>query len=75
MGQPYERASQNLSKRKIIFNNFLGGIFWSLGATVGLAIIFAFLTLLANNIDIVPFVGNFVSDIIDFVVSRNPNIK
>jgi hypothetical protein len=74
MGQPYEKAS-TLSKKEIVFNNFLGGIFWSLGATIGLALIFTILTLIAKSVDLVPFVGEFVSDIIDFVMSRNANLR
>ena len=73
MKQPYERSSK-LSKREMIVNNFIGGIFWSLGATVGLALIFTILSLMAKNVDLVPFVGSFVSDVIDFVISKSQNI-
>ena len=71
--QPYERAS-HLSKKEMITNNFVGGLSWALGATVGLSIVIAFLTLIAQNINLVPVVGGFISDIINFVLSHNPTL-
>ncbi len=71
--QPFERSSK-LSKKEIVFYNFLGGIFWALGATVGLAVIFAIVGFVSKNIDIVPVVGEFVADILDFIAHRNPNL-
>jgi hypothetical protein len=70
--QPYEKAS-TLSKKQIIINNFFGGIAWALGATVGLSFIFTLLGILAKNVNLVPFVGSFVSQIINFVLANNPN--
>lgn len=72
--QPYERASK-LSKKEIVINNFLGGIAWALGATIGLALIFTILGIIAKNVNVVPVVGSFVSDIINFVMSHNPNLQ
>jgi hypothetical protein len=72
--QPYERSSK-LSKKEIIFNNFIGGIFWALGATIGLSLIIGLLTIAAKNVNLVPIVGNFVSDILNFVLSNNPNLQ
>jgi len=71
--QPYENASK-LSKKEIIINNFLGGIFWALGATIGLALIFTILAFIAKNINFVPVIGSFVSQIINFVMANNPNL-
>lgn len=72
--QPYERASK-LSKKEIVINNFLGGITWALGATVGLSLIVALLTILAKSFNVVPVVGTFVSDILNFVLAHNPNLQ
>jgi hypothetical protein len=72
--QPYERSSK-LMLREIIFNNFIGGVSWAIGATVGLAIFFALLTLIAKNINLVPIIGSFVSDIINFILKTNPNLS
>lgn len=72
--QPYERSSK-LSLPEIIFNNFVGGFSWGLGATVGLALFFTVLTLIAKNVNLVPVVGSFVSDIINFILATNPNLN
>ena len=72
--QPYERSSK-LKLPEIIFNNFIGGMFWGIGATVGLALFFTILTLIAKNINLVPVIGSFVSDIINFILATNPNLK
>ena len=70
--QPYENASK-LSKKQIILNNFFGGIAWALGATVGLSFIFILLGIIAKEINFVPFVGSFVSQVINFILANNPN--
>ena len=49
MSQHYEKASQKLSFKQILWNNFLAGIAWALGATIGISIIFALLGLLSKN--------------------------
>lgn len=62
------------SRKEIFVNNFLGGIAWALGATVGLAIIVAVLGFILKNINLVPFIGNFVADVIKFVISKRPDL-
>jgi len=74
MAQHYEKASQKLSFRQILWNNFLAGIAWALGATIGLSIIFALFGLLSKNVDFIPIVGSFISDVIDFIIQTNPNL-
>jgi hypothetical protein len=71
--QPHERVNQ--SKHDIIVNNFLGGIAWGLGVTIGLSIVLAVLGLLANAIGVVPFVGNFVSEVIKYLNQNNPHLR
>lgn len=73
--QPYERSSFKLHWYEIIWNNLLGGVFWGIGATVGLSLFFALLTLIAQNVDLVPVFGSFVSDIIDFILATNPRVR
>lgn len=72
--QPYERAGSRLHWYEIIMNNFIGGIAWAVGATVGLALFFYLLGLLAKNINLVPIVGSFASEVIDFILSTNPRV-
>lgn len=73
--QPFERSSLKLPE--IIVNNFIGGAFWALGATIGLAVIITVLTLIVQNVDfnLIPVVGEFVSNVVDFVMNNNPNFR
>lgn len=67
-----ERHEQIHSSRKqIFFNNFLGGLAWALGATLGLALIVTLLGIILKNVNLIPFVGNFVADVINFVINKN----
>ena len=70
--EKYEQV--NMSHKRIFFNNFIGGIAWALGVTVGLALIITILTLILKNINLIPVVGNFVSDVIKFVIQKNQNL-
>jgi len=70
-----ERNEQSSRSRKQIFiNNFLGGMAWALGATIGLALIAIILALILKNISLIPVIGNFVAEVIRFVVQKNPNL-
>lgn len=63
------------SKKQILFNNFLGGIAWGIGATIGLSIVLALLSSLGNVIGVVPIVGDFVSQVITYIQQNNPGIR
>ena len=71
--QPYEKSSK-LSKKEIIINNFFGGIAWALGATVGISFIFILLGIIAKEINFVPVVGSFVSQVINYILATNQNL-
>lgn len=71
-GERYEGVKRNM--KDMIINNFIGGIAWALGATVGLSIIFAIFGIIVKNINLVPVVGNFASQIITFVLQNNPHL-
>ena len=75
MIKKYEQVNTKLSLHEIIINNFIGGIAWALGATVGISIIFTILGIIAQQINLVPIVGSFVSHIIDFILATNSNFK
>lgn len=68
----YERVDKK--RKTILIDNFIGGIGWALGATVGLSIIVAILGLLLKNHNFIPYVGNFVAGIIQFIITKNPNL-
>ena len=59
---------------KLLVNNFLGGLAWGLGATVGVAIFFAVIGFIGSQIGIVPFIGSFVADVIQFIADKNPSL-
>ncbi len=63
------------NKREIFFNNFLGGIAWGLGATFGVSILIALLGFIASQANLVPIVGSFVSEVVNFVLKNNPNLR
>lgn len=75
MEQPHEKAYHPLPMKKILWNNFVAGIAWALGATLGISIILATLGLIGKSIDFVPIVGSFISDVIDFILATNPKIQ
>jgi hypothetical protein len=72
--QPFERSSK-LSRKEIILNNFLGGISWGLGATVGLSLFFVFLGILAKEVNLVPIVGSFASQVLNYILATNHNLQ
>lgn len=58
----------------IFVNNFIGGVAWGLGATVGLSIVVTLLGFIFTKINLIPFVGTFVADIMQFVAQKNGNL-
>jgi len=51
----------------MLFENFLGGIAWSIGVTIGGAIVIAAFAFILSHIDYVPIVGDFVLSIVDYI--------
>jgi Na+-translocating ferredoxin:NAD+ oxidoreductase RnfA subunit len=72
--QPYENSSK-LSRNQIIINNFLGGISWGLGATVGLSLFFVLLSMIGKEVNLVPVVGSFASQVINYILATNHNLQ
>ena len=72
MERKYENVKKN--RKEIILNNFLGGFFWAIGATVGIALLITILGSLSQHINLVPIIGNFVSHVIEYILSKNPNL-
>lgn len=72
--QPFEKSAKPRKIHQIITNNFIGGIAWALGVTIGFSLLIAILGILSHYLNLIPYIGRFVSDIIDFVLSYNKNI-
>ncbi len=72
--QPYEKSSK-LSRGEILINNFLGGISWGLGATVGLSLFFVLLGIIAKEVNLVPVVGSFASQVFTYILATNPHLQ
>jgi len=62
------------NRKQIFFNNFLGGIAWALGVTVGLSAIIVIIGFILKNVNLIPFLGRFVSAILTFVLQNNPHL-
>ena len=54
-------------KWSILFNNFLGGIAWSVGVWVGTAVIAVLVFRVITHVDFVPVVGDFVDQVIKYM--------
>lgn len=70
--QPYEKVTMN--KRHIIINNFIGGISWGLGATLGLAIVLTVLGFILSKMNWIPVVGDFVTKVSVYVSQKSLNL-
>jgi hypothetical protein len=64
--QPFERSSK-LSKGEIITNNMLGGIFWGIGSIIGITLFLSVISLISRYVDFIPFIGNFISDLLNYL--------
>lgn len=73
MAEKHEHVHRG--KKELFLNNFIGGIGWSFGAILGTALLLGLLSLIAKNVDLVPVIGEFVSNIIDYILQTNRNIR
>lgn len=64
-------ANGNLSKKKIIIGNFLGGLAWGLGSVIGATIIVAIIVGVLKQANWIPF-ANDVADTVTRSVKSRP---
>lgn len=57
-------------RHDIIINNFLGGLAWALGTTVGLSVVVALAGLALRQISVIPILGNMVLQVEQFVAQK-----
>lgn len=43
----------------------VGGVFWSIGVSLGFAIVSAIIIGVLSNVDTVPIIGSFVADVVE----------
>lgn len=67
--QKYEQALET-NRKKIFVNNFIGGIAWALGSTIGLTIFAALLTFILSKIDLIPVIGTYIAKINAFIATH-----
>ena len=73
MAQKHDLVTQN--RKTIFLNNLIGGVGWSFGAILGTALLLGLLTLIAKNVNLVPIIGDFISNLIDYILTTNRNIQ
>ncbi len=50
---------------KLITDNFLGGIAWSLGVFIGTTIVISLLGVILSKINFLPVIGSFINQVIE----------
>lgn len=72
MSEPKDRIYKN--RRTIFTDNLIGGIGWGIGGAIGLAIVLAVSAVFIGNIGFVPVIGDFILNINDYVLQKNPQL-
>ena len=57
--------THKVNLRKVFVKNFIAGIAWGIGATIGLSLIFAIITSILKGLGGLPIVGTFFADLIE----------
>ncbi len=61
--QPHEKVTRPVSKKQMILNNFIGGLFWGLGTAFGAILFIAVLGFIVSKSDFIPIIGSFIAEI------------
>lgn len=69
--QPYEKAEKRLTKKQLIWNNFVGGLFWGIGSALGAILLITILGFAISKLNVVPIIGNFVAEVNKVVQEKN----
>lgn len=51
---------------RVLIANFIGGMSWALGMTLGFSILVYILSLILNAVGGLPLIGNYLADIITY---------
>lgn len=63
-------ANFHLSNKRIVYKNFIGGIAWGVGSVIGATMIVGLFLGAIQFFDFIPIVGDFISQIVEYVESR-----
>lgn len=63
-GESYKNVTRPL--RKILFYNFLAGMAWGIGTTIGVGAILTLAVFLVSKVNFVPVFGGFLAQILEF---------
>ncbi len=69
----YEEIKAN--RKSIIINNFIGGIAWAVGSTLGITIMLALIGFVVGKINLIPVIGNWASEVTQIVIQKNPELE
>ncbi len=70
--EKYNQVKEN--RNRIFVNNFIGGVAWALGATIGFTVLIAILTTVLKYVNLVPYVGNFVIEVQKFITENSQTL-
>jgi len=68
--EKYNKIYRSLPR--MLLNNFLGGIAWSLGTFFGAAVVVGIIVFLLSKINVIPIIGSWVAQIAQDATSRMP---
>lgn len=64
------KAVEETNKKKIFINNFIGGLAFALGSTIGLAIVIALLTFILGKVNLIPYIGSYLAELNKFIITH-----
>lgn len=61
------------STKRIIIDNFFGGLAWGLGTVIGASVIVALLAYFFSHVNFIPIIGSGIAQIIDVINQNGKN--
>lgn len=61
--------------KQMAMNNFVGGVMWAIGVLVGGTIVVALLGFVLGKVNLIPVIGDFLSQITDYVQNNSRLVK
>jgi len=59
---------KKIDLRRVFVKNFVAGIAWGIGASIGLSLIFTVTTAILRWLGGLPIIGNFLADVIEATI-------